>query len=60
LFLSEGTVFALFTAIWYILLYPPDWTFITPWTFGFAIFLIIGLYMMKTGVKREKETQPMK
>lgn len=62
LFISGGAIFGLFTTIWYTLLYPPDWTYTTPWTFGFAVFLVIAFYMMKTGVKKEKqkETQPLK
>jgi putative Mn2+ efflux pump MntP len=60
LFLSGLTIFLLFTGIWNTVLYPPSWTYITPWTFGSAVFLIIGLYMMKTGVKKEEEIQPMK
>jgi putative Mn2+ efflux pump MntP len=60
--MSGGAIFGLFTTIWYTLLYPPGWTYITPWAFGSAVFLVIGFYMMMTGVKKEKqkETQPLK
>jgi len=62
LFMFALTIFGLFTTIWYTLLYPSDWTYTTPWSFGIAVFLVIGFYMMMTGVKKEKqeEMQPLK
>lgn len=62
LFLFGVTIFGLFTIIWNTLLNLSDWTYTTPWSFGFAVFLVIGFYMMMTGVKKEKqkEMQPLK
>lgn len=57
LFLFGGTIFGLFTTIWFALVYPPSWTYVTPWAFGCLVFLGIGFYMMKTGVKKDKQKE---
>ncbi len=45
----------LFTVIWYNWLvgYWP-WLSTAPWIFGGSVFLLIGIYMMLSGVKKEK------
>jgi len=62
LFLFGFTIIGLFAAIWYTLLDTSNWTYTTPWSFGFAVFLAIATYMMMTDVKKEKqkETQLLK
>jgi len=55
LFIVGLTVFGLFTTLWYIVaIYPSSWSYVTPLSFGCVVFLIIGFYMMKSGVKKEK------
>jgi len=44
--------FALNYGNWYY-----SWRFVTPWIFGGVVFLLIGFYMMMSGVKKEKESE---
>jgi xanthine/uracil permease len=47
----------LFAILWYLFIfsgYDYIWRFFTPIIFGSTIFLLIGLYMMKSGVKKQK------
>jgi xanthine/uracil permease len=50
----------LFATLWYMFIfsygYDYYWRFFTPLIFGSIVFLLIGLYMMKSGVRKEKET----
>jgi len=53
----------LFGVVWYTFALNYDywyssygWRFVTPWIFGGVVFLLIGFYMMKSGVKKEKES----
>jgi len=46
--------FALNYSYWYS---SDGWRFITPWIFGGVVFMLIGFYMMKSGVKKEKESE---
>jgi hypothetical protein len=34
-----------------------SWRYFAPWIFGSVVFLLIGFYMMKSGVKKEKESE---
>ena len=54
LFIFGGSLFALFLTLWVILIDTNNflWKIITPFVFGSAIFLIIGYYLMLTGVKK--------
>jgi xanthine/uracil permease len=50
----------LFATLWYIFIFSYGdyyWRFFAPLIFGSIIFLLIGLYMMKSGVRKEKETR---
>ena len=60
LFIVGFTVFGLFTTLWYIAVYPSSWSYVTPWAFGCLVFLVIGFYMMKSGVKKEKQSSVSK
>ena len=64
LILGSATV-ALFWSLWYSFViaysYPPPtpqtaWLNLTPITFGSIVFLLIAVYMMKSGVKKDIET----
>jgi xanthine/uracil permease len=49
----------LFANFWYIFVFSYGydyWRFFTPLIFGSIVFLLIGLYMMKSGVRKERET----
>ena len=53
-------VFELFGVIWYVFVLDwgswwsgGGWLFAGPWIFGGVVFLLIGLYMMVSGVKKE-------
>jgi len=52
-------LFGLFTTLWYAYVFSygyfyDSWRYLTPWIFGGVVFLLIGLYMMKSGVMKEK------
>lgn len=54
-------VVELFTVFWYGVLiysgshyYSPDWRILGPPIFGGIVFLLIGLYMMQSGAKKEE------
>lgn len=49
----------LFTIIWYnvVSLYPYWWKYSVPFIVAAIVFILTGLYMMKSGVKKEKETE---
>lgn len=49
----------LFGALWYLFAidysyYYATWRFFAPWIFGGAVFLLIGFYMMRSGVEKEE------
>jgi putative Mn2+ efflux pump MntP len=55
------SVVELFTVFWYSLViyssysyYYFDWRYLGPPIFGGIVFLFIGLYMMKSGVRKEE------
>ena len=47
----------LFTVVWYYAIYPSNYYLKTsvPLIVGGVVFIFIGLYMMKSGVKRKVE-----
>jgi uncharacterized RDD family membrane protein YckC len=51
----------LFSLLWFVMvLYPPYdigyyWKILTPPVVGSIVFILIGLYMMKSGTKKEEE-----
>ena len=50
----------LFSLLWYVLvLFAPlnvyTWKYLTPPVIGSVVFILIGLYMMKSGAKIEEE-----
>lgn len=54
-------IFELFGVIWYVFVLDwgswwsgGGWRFASPWIFGGMVFLVIGLYMMVSGVKKEE------
>jgi len=54
----------LFSILWYTLLTGPGyygidyyWKFLIPPTAGAVVFILIGWYMMKSGVKKGKEKE---
>jgi len=55
----------LFGVVWYTFVlnygywYSSNWRFVTPWIFGGVVFLLIGFYMMMSGVKKEKESETL-
>lgn len=55
LFLLGGCLFGLFSTLWFMLVfdYRYTWRFYIPLVFGFVVFLVIGYYMMRTGVKAQ-------
>jgi xanthine/uracil permease len=55
LFILGGSLFSLFLTLWIILIDATSyaWKIVTPFVFGSAVFLVIGYYLMKIGVKRE-------
>jgi len=64
LIISGLAIVELFGVIWYTLALnygywysSHGWRFVTPWIFGGVVFLLIGFYMMKSGVKKEKESE---
>jgi len=54
---------SLFSILWYTFIATPFyygaeyWKYLTPPIVGAVIFILIGLYMMKSGVKKEKERE---
>lgn len=49
-----GILWYLFVLDWGSWLYRGGWRFSVPWIFGSVVFLLIGLYMMMSGVKKEE------
>jgi putative Mn2+ efflux pump MntP len=51
----------LFTFLWYLFVlnyaYYSDWRYYVPYIFGCVVFLLIGLFMMISGVKKEVKSQ---
>ena len=52
----------LFSLLWYVMVvFPPlnigsyTWKYLTPPVIGSVVFILIGLYMMKSGTKIEEE-----
>jgi uncharacterized membrane protein YgdD (TMEM256/DUF423 family) len=52
------SICVLFTVLWYnlVLSWYSDWRYVTPFVFGGGVFLLVGLYMMMSGVKKEDQT----
>jgi hypothetical protein len=57
-------IVGLFGVVWYtfVLNYSYwyssyGWRYVTPLILGGAVFMLIGFYMMKSGVKKEKESE---
>jgi xanthine/uracil permease len=52
----------LFSVLWYTLVSTPfhywNWNYLVPPVVGAVIFILIGLYMMKSGVRKEKRETP--
>ena len=52
----------LFTVLWYTVIASPwgdwNWKYLVPPIAGPAVFILIGLYMMKSGAKKEKRETP--
>lgn len=56
LFILGTSLFVLFTVLWFTFITYHDypvWRYSTPFAFGSAVFLVIGFYMTKTGLKRK-------
>jgi putative Mn2+ efflux pump MntP len=51
----------LFSILWYSLVstsfYSWNWSYLVPPIGGAVVFILIGLYMMKSGAKKEKEKE---
>jgi len=54
LFILGGSLFGLFLTLWFILIdiYRSAWKVLMPFAFGSAVFLIIGYYLMRIGVRK--------
>ena len=52
----------LFTVLWYTVIASSwgywDWRYLVPPIVGPVVFILIGLYMMKSGAKKEKRETP--
>jgi len=55
------TLIGLFSFLWYYFvldhIYGSDWRYYVPFIFGDVVFLLIGFYMMMSGVKKEAKSQ---
>jgi hypothetical protein len=55
------SVCVLFSIFWYGLVvhwYGFDWVALVPEIFGCTVFLLIGLYMMKSGTRKTNQARP--
>lgn len=54
LFIFGAALFGLFSTLWGMLIadFSYAWKILTPFAFGSAVFTIIGLYLMISGVKK--------
>jgi len=52
------SICVLFNILWYslVLMAYSDWRYLMPFIFSGVVFLLVGLYMMKSGVKKEDQT----
>lgn len=52
---------SLFSILWYAVVVAPfyqlNWRFLVPPIVGALVFILIGLYMMKSGLKKKKERE---
>lgn len=55
LFIFGGCLFGLFAITWFMFVFDVryTWRYYTPFVFGCAVFLVIGFYLMKIGVRRQ-------
>jgi di/tricarboxylate transporter len=49
------SICVLFAVLWYdlVLAWFSDWRYVMPFIFGGIVFLLVGFYMMMSGVKKE-------
>jgi len=54
IFIFGGALFGLFATLWFTFMfdYGYAWKYLTPFAFGSAVFVVIGFYLMKIGVKK--------
>ncbi len=54
LFIFGGSLFGLFSTVWFIFVIDSrsSWKILTPFAFGSAVFMIIGFYLMTIGVRK--------
>jgi len=55
LFIFGGSLFGLFSTLWFIFFidsYSYVWRVLTPFAFGSVVFMVIGFYLMRTGVRK--------
>ena len=54
------SICVLFTIFWHIFVLNLyfDWRYWAPEIFGGVVFLLVGLYMMKSGVRKDKRETP--
>lgn len=54
LFIFGGALFGLFSSLWGIFIadFSYVWKILTPFAFGSAVFMVIGLYLMISGVRK--------
>jgi hypothetical protein len=54
LFIFGGCLFGLFTALWFMFVfdYRFTWRYYIPFAFGSTVFLAIGFYLMRIGVRK--------
>ena len=60
LFIFGGALCGLFASLWLIFIADSSyvWKTLTPFAFGSAVFMIIGLYLMINGVKKPQQPPP--
>jgi len=55
LFILGGALVGLFFALWFMFVIDRSsyvWKILTPFAFGAIVFIIIGYYLMRTGVRK--------
>jgi uncharacterized membrane protein len=52
------SICVLFNILWFNLVLSgySDWRYVAPFIFSGVVFLLVGLYMMMSGVKKEDQT----
>ncbi len=55
LFIFGAALFGLFSTLWFMFIidsYSNAWKILTPFAFGAAVFVVIGFYLMRIGVRK--------